>query len=132
MNNVLATSIIHINKCYHGMSTPDPCFENVTEIAGSIWGHWQAVDGNDQPIPWTIDFTPNGIFDIRNGTLSMATIGPASHGSYRIVPEGGEHPKIYVDMENGKGFKATITLYSLRELLLSDDNGTTYFHRWGL
>lgn len=130
VNRLLFESLAPINKCYHGMSTSDPCFENVTLIASSIWGQWQAINDDGQPIPWSIEFHPNGMFDLQNGTLTMTTSGPSRHGTYRIVPVGNdEHPTIYVVLDNGQRYQAHITLYSLRELLLIDSGTTTYFHR---
>jgi hypothetical protein len=117
-----------VNQCYHGSDQPDPCYQSVTAIAGLVRGTWHAVDR----IPWTIQFSPDGIV-AQTGTLVMSTIGPAVNGTYRIVPAEpgfGPYPWIYIDMVNGNHYKAAITLLNLgADLLLMDDSGTTIFHR---
>jgi len=116
-----------INQCYHGSDQPDPCYESLTAIAGLIRGTWHAVDR----VPWTIDFSPDGIV-AQSGTLTISTTGPAVSGTYGILsakPGLGPYPWIYIDMANGNHYKAGITLFGIGTLLLMDDSGTTTFHR---
>lgn len=115
-----------INQCYHGASQSDPCIRNPFKIAQLIRGQWTAVE----PIrKWTIVFHPNSIFSPKNGTLLMSTIGSAKNGKYRIETAYPQDTAIYIDMDDGSHYTASIGLSRFSELLLWDENGTTTFHR---
>jgi len=80
----------------------------------SILGRWQATDR-----PWNIEF-------LSNGTIYMSTIGPAKKGTYRV----DSNSVLFVDLDDGGRFKATISQPSSDELVLTDQDRTfTRFRR---
>jgi hypothetical protein len=125
VNPVIRESLGSINQCYHSVSQSNPCVTNSYSIAIQIIiGHWQAVDK-----PWTINFSANGVFDFKSGTIVMSTVGPPKSGRYRIeTDKHDEYPTLIVDMNDGTHFKASIAMYG-NELLLIDSGQTTTFHR---
>jgi hypothetical protein len=126
VNNIIAKSLGPINQCYHGMSQSDPCMKSPTAISALIYGGWKAEDR-----PWTLNFSPNGVFDLSHGTITMTTIGAPKSGKYRIEdPETSYgYPMLYVDMDDGGKYKSEITLYGAGTLLLIEDSGTVTFDR---
>lgn len=108
VNNILNQSLQSINECYHGVHKPSPCTKNVYFISSLIYGHWKAEEK-----PWNLEFSPNGIFNLTSGTISMTTIGPAKTGTYHISDDNSDsdYSVITVDMDNGEHFRSRIAMF---------------------
>jgi hypothetical protein len=125
VNSVLNQSLQSINECYHGVHQPSPCTKNVYVISSLIYGRWQA-EGK----PWSLEFSPNGIFNLTNGTISMTIIGPTKTGTYHISDDNpdSDYSIITVDMGNGEHFRSRIAMFG-GKLILVDESGSTTFNR---
>ncbi|HJU16861.1 MAG TPA: hypothetical protein VJ770_10365 [Stellaceae bacterium] len=126
VNGALAQSLGSINECYHGMHSPSPCTKNVYVISGLIYGSWKA-EGK----PWILKFSPNSISNFTSGTISMATIGPAKTGKYRISDDvsDSDYAIITIDMDNGQHFRSRIAMLGARKLIIVDGDESTTFDR---
>ena len=122
-NNILEQSIGSVNECYHGVHSPSSCTKNVYVISGLLHGTWKAVDK-----PWTLEFSPNGITDITDGTATMSTIGPPKTGKYHIQSgaDDSDYAVITIDMDNGQHFRSDIAMFHSQLIIVDSGKSTTF------
>jgi len=122
-NNAIVQSLESINECYHGVHSSSPCTKNIYIISGLLHGTWKAKNK-----PWILEFSPNGIMDITDGTVTMSTIGAPVTGKYHIQSgsDDSDYAVITFDMNNGQHLRSDIAMFHSQLILVDSDESTTF------
>ena len=111
---IVALSVLAVT--FAGFGCDSPARQPTGDIARDILGRWSA-----RYRPWKVDFESDG-------TVQMSTIGTAKRGRYHLVGSGAppySTAEVYMDMENGGRFKATVSMKDAETLILTDPDGTS-------